>query len=49
MLQLQLKPGKRWQAWQQPRWRLTEGEGLIGTTPAVILGLVSLLIASPCV
>lgn len=49
LLPLQLRPGKRRQAWQQAGWRLTEAEDLIGTTPAVILGLVSPLIASPCV
>lgn len=49
MLQLQLKPGQQRQAWQQARWRLGGGKRLIGTTPAVILGLVGLLIASPCV
>lgn len=49
MLQLSLMPGKLWQAWQQVSCGLTERAGLIETTPAVILGLVSPLIASPCV
>lgn len=44
-------PGKRWQSWQRLGCRLTEAKrpSLIETTPAVILGLVSPLIASPCV
>lgn len=49
MLQLLLMLGRLWQAWQQVSCGLTERKSLIETTPAVILGLVSPLIASPCV